>query len=230
MYTKKKKFLRLCTAKVCPFVMCLVVGIFIGMYAKQSVTIVAQTSAVPVVLKFPDFMTTKADSLKLDSIIWTDSLKSIRSSLIAEVGSFINQKSPSSKMSPANLVDVCLNEDFDITLAMSQAHVETNFGTGNKSNSAFGVSKSRFSHPDKSVRPYVKVMKKSYVRHQTVDQALNNGLKVEGSKCHKYSTSPDYASTVKRVRMTIKQQTQIFHLQSEYAQIKSKMKSKKLMF
>lgn len=155
-------------------------------------------------------------------------LDSLQNELITEVETYIKSKNPNTKLSASNIVNLCIEYDFDIPLLLSQAQVETAFGkTSKKSNSVFGVYNKKFEHPDHSVLNYIQLMKKSYVRTRTPEQCIAAGFYVEGSKKYKYASNPKYSQTIKMVRSTIIRTTSIQDIHKQIRELQEKISSLK---
>ena len=135
----------------------------------------------------------------------TDEQTQERERLVSEVDRYISKNCPKSPMSADNIVDLCLEYDYDIPLLLSQGTIETALGTPglNSRNSVFGVmNKKKYAHPDHAVEDYIQLMLKRYIVNRSVDTALKHGLNVEGSK-YKYCAEPGYAYKVSKLRQQI---------------------------
>jgi len=157
------------------------------------------------------FLDSVANELKRTHI--EDSLEKTKTDLILLVDDYIKSVAPKSRMTGKNIVELCLEYDFDITLLLAQGHLETHFATCG-SNNCFGVSgrRGRHSHPDDSVIEYINLMKKSYVKNRTSEQALAANLNVEGSRKAFYSELSTYGRTVSGIRNNIIRKTDIMPL------------------
>jgi len=143
---------------------------------------------------------------------------------VEEVDAYITKYSPTSKMSAKNLVDVCLEHDMDVVLAMSQAHVESFFGTvgiASRTNSVFNVGTFddgtilyRYKHPDYSVEPYVSLMKRRYLIEEKTAQDLLKPKSFVNNRGKRYATLRFYEYRVSNVYSRIKQNTNIDSLQN----------------
>ena len=138
-----------------------------------------------------------------------DSLYYIKKLLYNEVNIYIKKYAPKSKMSSKKIVDACLENNYDIPLLLSQAHVESTFGTTTKK--VFGIQGKHYSHPNNAIIDYIKLMQSKYIRTRSINKALNSGLNVEGTK-YKYDATDEYASKIKLVRSKIKNNTDIDNL------------------
>ena len=97
----------------------------------------------------------------------------IHDKLVNEVDSFIMRLAPTSRLSAELLVNTCDKYELDIIFVMAQALVESHFGTRGlaaQTNSVWnvgtydnGVIKYRYSHPNKSIEPYAKLLHDKYL-------------------------------------------------------------------
>lgn len=154
-----------------------------------------------------------------------DSALTMKNDLIDEVSDYIKKTSPKSKMTAEHIVEMCIEHDFDITLLLTQGHIETHFGVTNPRNNVFGLYNKRYSHPDSAVIDYIKLMKRRYIVNRTVDEALNANLNVEGSSKYFYSESDEYTKTLKKVRNRLLKQTSIKTLFDNYSIINREIAS-----
>ena len=145
--------------------------------------------------------------LKTDTI---DSVQVIKDSLVGEVHSYIKSVAPRSKMTAENIIDHCLEYDFDITLLLSQGHLETHFGTTGRN--VFGLYGKRYSHPDKAVPDYLKLMTEKFLIKRSTEDLLNTGFTWENNRKAKYASNPNYCAEIKRIRRDIINNTNIREL------------------
>ena len=137
-----------------------------------------------------------------------DSIENVKSDLIGEVSGYIRKYAPKSRMSAANIVDQCLEKDFDLPLLLSQAHQETHFATCG-SNNCFGLMNGkRYTHPDQCVEDYISLMQRRYIINRTVDEALESNLRLEKGGGY-YSETPTYSKTISGLRNNIIRDTRI---------------------
>lgn len=162
----------------------------------------------------------KSENLKLattiiitpqDSIrILNDSITKLRGQLSDEIHAYMIKVYPHTKMQSDTITNICLAENFDIPLLLSQAHLESQFGrrTGG-TNSCFGVISKRFNDVNESIPNYVKIMKKSYVKNRSVEACIQHNFNVEGSLKYRYASNPIYGQTIGRIRSNIIRSTSI---------------------
>lgn len=162
-----------------------------------------------------------------------------RERLVAEVGNYIKQVAPKSKLDALNLIDMCDKYNVDIRLAIAQGHIESAFGTAGtaaRTNSVFNVgaydghsaSQQRkngfgFDHPDESVEPYLKLLTTRYlVNGKTEKDLLKNFVNHGG---HRYASNPAYEVQLKSIWNRIDKNSDIDEAYEEYKQLKLKLES-----
>ncbi len=155
-----------------------------------------------------------ADRLKL----MKDSANQIKENLIKEVFDYIKKAAPKSRMSAQNIVNQCIDKEYDITLLLAQGHQETHFATCG-SNNCFGVVGKRYSHPDESVSGYINLMQRRYIGNKTTEQVLASNIQYIGSKNTHYSTSSNYGSIISAIRNKILVDTNIHKLFTDVVEI-----------
>ena len=111
---------------------------------------------------------------KSKSEIYVDELKTqMRTLLVREVDNYINEQAPESELSPEYLVDKCIEYNTDIIFVLSQAILESHFGTRGKAahtNSVWNVGTYddgqilyTYETPDESLEPYLKLVNEKYI-------------------------------------------------------------------
>jgi len=93
--------------------------------------------------------------------------------LINEVDTYIKKMAPNSRLSSENIVEKCIEYDTDVIFVLSQALLESHFGTKGKAvatNSVWNVGTYdngqilyRYGHPDESLEPYLKLVNEKYL-------------------------------------------------------------------
>jgi len=96
-----------------------------------------------------------------------------KSKLIIETKNYITKIAPASKLNPEYVVLKCLEYDIDIIFVLAQALLESHFGTKGKAiktNSVWNVGTYdngkilyKYSHPNESVDPYLKLINEEYL-------------------------------------------------------------------
>lgn len=117
------------------------------------------------------------------------------------------------------LVNNALEHDIDLCFIMSQAKIETHFGTvgaGRQSSrrSLFGIVKRRYSNYDHAVEDYCKILKKSYLVNGKTEKDLMRKY-VTGSG-HRYASNPNYERELRSVYKEIVNSTNLKLLQDKY--------------
>lgn len=155
-----------------------------------------------------------ADRLQL----MKDSANTKKDILIKEVFDYIKKVAPNSRMSAHNIVNNCIEKEYDITLLLAQGHQETHFATCG-SNNCFGIVGKRYGHPDESVPDYISLMQRKYVENQTTEQVLASNIKYIGSRNTYYSTSSGYGSRIASLRNNILVKTNIHKLFNDVVEL-----------
>lgn len=151
----------------------------------------------------------------------------IKSEIISEVSKYIETYAPNSKMSPNIIVSKCLEKDYDISLLLAQAHIESHFGTKGRAlrtNSVFGIgayddgtNKSFYKSPDDAIDHYVDVMQNYYLQDNPPLEVLRNGLKRDGK--YRYASDPNYENKLINKIKQINSEYHIYKLQEIYRRI-----------
>ena len=144
-------------------------------------------------------------------ISYKDSVKKMKCSLISEVHSYISKNAKKSKMSASYIVNRCIDKRFDISLLLSQAHLESHFGDNMKGNSCFGMKGKGFINTNHAVDEYIKLMQTKYIITRTPEQLIASNFKVEGSSKYRYA-GPGYGNKIKSIRKNIIKTTRIHQL------------------
>jgi flagellum-specific peptidoglycan hydrolase FlgJ len=154
--------------------------------------------------------------------------------LIEEIDGYIDSVAPSSAVNGIIIVDICEKYNFDIKFLLSQAHLESHFGTmgmASKTNSMFNVmafdgtthdemiNKGHgYKHPDYSIEPYVKLIMKDYLgKDKTEKDLLVYFINSEGNR---YASDPDYESKLSNIYINIEQTTNITKLEKIFKKYK----------
>ena len=167
-----------------------------------------------------------AEKLQSEIELYNDSIASQRELLIDEVWTYMIGYYPKTKMSPEHIVDICLENEYDIPLLLSQARLESVFGkrTGG-TKSCFGVVSRRYTTCDESVTDYVRIMQKHYIRTRTPEQLIASGFYMEGSRKYKYASDPNYSKTIGHFRTTIIKRTGIAPLYNNILEMQKRRDS-----
>lgn len=150
-----------------------------------------------------------------------DSVLIIKESLVSEVSDYIRSVAPRSKMSALNIVDICIEHNYDITLLLCQGHLETHFGTAGRN--VFGIVGQRHSHPDDYVQGYVNLMKSKYIINRTTEQLLAANVNMEKNRAAKYAGNPEYGKLLTGIRKDILNKTNIMPLFRQLQSLRSEL-------
>jgi len=116
-----------------------------------------------------------------------------------------------------NLVYQCYKYNFDLPLAMAQAHWESHYGTtsrAQRTKSMFSVGSydnghnaSIYDTMDDCIEPYIKIMLRDFMQNGTrsADDILNPGefYRLFGRKKARYASDPEYEGKIRRQRNNI---------------------------
>lgn len=158
-----------------------------------------------------------------------------RENLAMEVDSYIKSVAPASTLTSLNLIDLCSKYNVDIRLALSQAHVESHFGTmgtARRTNSVFNVGAFDghsantqikngygYKHPDYSVEPYLQLLTSRYLaKDKTEEELIKNFVDKNGAR---YASSKTYESALKERWNYIDKYTDIDSLYNDYKKYKT---------
>lgn len=181
--------------------------------------IVAQDSADMVVIKDSVF-TVKDIEDHIDSLNnQIDSVLYLKTSLIDEVYQYIHSVAPRTRMSATNIVELCIERDYDITLLLSQAHLETHFGTSGRN--VFGIVGQCHKHPDNYVPGYIDLMQRRYVINRSTEEVLRSNVCIEGNPKARYAGNPNYGRELTGIRRNILSGTNIYQLFTSIMDIKT---------
>lgn len=144
---------------------------------------------------------------------------SIKSVLVEQVNSYIQQSAPTSALDGLVVVNKCIDYDIDICFVLAQGEIESHFGTkglARKTNSVFNVyafdgkelheinKNGKYKHPDDSVEPYIELLKREYlVENKTEYDMLKKYVNYCGNR---YASAPDYeqklSSKIEKIQQT----------------------------
>lgn len=158
-------------------------------------------------------------SKKLDSInqrndsiaMMQDSADKLKDSLITEVDRYIRNVAPRSKMNADNIVNQCIDAEYDISLLLSQAHLETHFGSCGSHN-VFGIYGKRYKHPDHAVEDYISLMTSKYIINRTPEELIRSNFTMENNRRAKYAGNPNYGKEIGNIRKNIINNTEIHNI------------------
>ena len=153
-----------------------------------------------------------------------------KSDLVDEVQAYIDLTAPASNLRAYALVEECEKYNVDICFALTQAEIESHFGTkglGSKINNVFNVGvfdgkslaeidkKYKPNHPNESISLYLDLLVNNYLVGKTEEDLMKNYVDKNGNR---YASNPDYESMFSTKYKYIVENTKI---QEIYAIMKS---------
>ena len=152
----------------------------------------------------------------------------VKKKLVKSVDEYINTNFPKSKLSGEAIVNVCERYDFDICFALAQAEIESHLGTvglAARTNSPWNVCAydgknvsqiakygGKYSHPNHSIEPYIKLVKDQYLGdHKTINDLMRKYVNLNGKR---YASNPNYEKKLLQKYRSIRNDTKINNLQN----------------
>ena len=141
--------------------------------------------------------------------------------LVNEVQNYINSVAPSSNLRSYALVEEYEKYGVDICFALSQAEIESHFGTkgiASKLNSVFNVgiydgktaeeidNKYKFDYPNESIEPYLKLLNERYLVNKTEQDLMKKFVDINGNR---YASNPNYENMISDKYKYITENTKI---------------------
>lgn len=141
--------------------------------------------------------------------------------LVNEVQNYINSVAPSSNLRGYALVEECEKYGVDICFVLSQAEIESHFGTkgiASKLNSVFNVgiydgktaeeidNKYKFDYPNESIEPYLKLLNERYLVNKTEQDLMKKFVDINGNR---YASNPNYENMISDKYKYITENTKI---------------------
>lgn len=163
----------------------------------------------------------------------------VKDTLVNAVDAYIQENAPGSCLNGLTVVNECERYDIDIAFVLAQGKIESHFGTkgiASKTHSVFNVysydgksaeeikkSGNAYDHPDESVMPYMKLLKKHYLNDgKTEMDLMDKFVNVEGKR---YATDKNYENKLLSTYKDIEDSTDIGILWEQL--LKYKMLSRK---
>lgn len=167
----------------------------------------------PSVVAAPTHENTEKMSKKMEYVFFTEKL-------IDEVSKYINKYSEnSSKLDVEYLIEMCDYYKIDIKFVLAQAQLESQFGTKGlaaKTNSVFNVGAhddgtilNTYSHPNKSIEPYMLLLKTQYIKQGKTEYDLIKKKQFVNYGGKRYATCPSYEQRLSRIILNIDLETNI---------------------
>lgn len=156
--------------------------------------------------------------------------EAIKCDIVHEIDNYIQSVAPTSCINGLAVFDACQEYNIDIIFVLAQGHLESHFGTTGlaaKTNSVFNVlaydnytlddikrRKGTYSHPDKSIKPYLDLLTNNYLvdgRHEL--DMLENFVDKNGNR---YASNPNYEANLYSLYKKIQDNTRISELMKRY--------------
>lgn len=148
-----------------------------------------------------------------------------KSKLVSAVQSYMESVASTTNIRAYELVDLCDKYAVDLKFVIAQAEIESSFGTKGlaaKTRSIFNVgafdghnyhnikSKYKYSHPNASIEPYLKLLNDKYLVDKLEFDLLNEFVDKNGNR---YASDENYEEKLKAKYMFITNNTPIDSLQ-----------------
>lgn len=149
-----------------------------------------------------------------------------KSDLVDEVQSYIDLVAPTSNLRGYALVEECEQYNVDICFVLTQAEIESHYGTkglGAKINNVFNVGvfdgkslaeidkKYKPDHPNESIRLYLDLLTENYLVGKVEEDLMQNYVDKNGNR---YASNPDYESMFSAKYKYICENTKIKEIQT----------------
>ena len=149
-----------------------------------------------------------------------------KSQLVDEVQNYINTVAPTSDLRACVLVDACEKYNIEVKFVLAQGEIESHFGTkglASKTNSVWNVGaydgysyskimNYKYSHPNESIEPYLKLLYDKYLTYETEEGLLKRFVDHTG---HRFASDKNYEERLKYKYKYISNNTQIDSLNSQ---------------
>lgn len=132
-----------------------------------------------------------------------------KNALADSLDNYIATVAPQSGMNAISFINECEEYDIDLFFVIAQCQLESNFATtglGAKTHSAFNIKAydghsdkymDKFKHPDMSIKPYLNVIKTTYLDHDTTELSLlDNYINHNGDR---YASDPNYEAKLRNI-------------------------------
>ena len=149
-----------------------------------------------------------------------------KAQLVDEVQNYINTVAPTSNLRACVLVDACEKYSIEVKFALAQGELESHFGTkglASKTNSVWNVGAYdghfyskimgtyKYSHPNESIEPYLKLLYEKYLTNEVEEGLLRNFVDHNGNR---FASDKNYEERLKYKYKYIGNNTQIDSLTS----------------
>lgn len=132
-----------------------------------------------------------------------------KNTLADSINEYIKEVAPHSAMNAISFINECEEYDIDLFFVLAQCQLESNFATtglGAKTRSAFNIKAydghsdkymDKFKHPDMSIKPYLNIIKTTYLDHDTTElNLLDNYINHNGDR---YASDPQYEAKLRGI-------------------------------
>lgn len=160
-------------------------------------------------------------------------MEAVKCSIVHEIDNYIQTVAPSSSVNGLAIFEACQEYDVDIIFVLAQGQIESHYGTTGvaaKTNSIFNVyaydGRSAddmnkrghgYDHPDKSIRPYLKLLTEQYLNGKTEKDMFKKFTNINGQR---YATDTGYENKLYNTYQKIDSATNISSLMTEYNKYK----------
>jgi len=164
--------------------------------------------------------------VRIDHEIIKDTTEILIDSISLDISEYLQNYFPDTEVSPQELARICVEYQLDPLFVLSQAQLESHFGTLGRAtitNSVFnvgawddGTNINYYDTPDESIEPYAQLLTNEYlIENKTIDDLLVPGgfVNING---HRYATAANYEYHVKWLISYIEKNSDIKSL-SEYS-------------
>ena len=150
-----------------------------------------------------------------------------KAQLVDEVQNYINTVAPTSNLRACILVDACEKYNIEVKFALAQGEIESHFGTkglASKTNSVWNVGAYddhfyskimgtyKYSHPNESIEPYLKLLYEKYLTNEIEEGLLRNFVDHNGNR---FASDKNYEERLKYKYKYIGNNTQIDSLTTQ---------------
>ena len=147
--------------------------------------------------------------------------------LVDEVQNYINTVAPTSNLRACILVDACEKYNIEVKFALALGEIESHFGTkglASKTNSVWNVGAYdghfyskimgtyKYSHPNESIEPYLKLLYEKYLTHEVEEGLLRNFVNHNGNR---FASDKNYEERLRYKYKYISNNTQIDSLTTQ---------------
>lgn len=157
-------------------------------------------------------------------------MEGTRDRIVTDIDHYIDSIAPDSGLNGIKLFEMCEKYGVDVRFVLAQGQAESHFGTKGmaaKTNIVWNVNtrdndtledirrrKDDYSHPDKSIEPYLQLLVNKYlVNGKTEEDMFLDFVDKDGQR---YATNPNYEELVLGIYNRINDETKLKQLLKEY--------------